>query len=358
MHRGVPSSRSRVSGSVASVSSRQSGVELTALNSRFERLLKRVRLLSQHCNRVPNGLRQELKQFLDLAVIELEEGYQTLVSYQGSVPLCDGSPSSLPHELSPRQVSENEQVELERESVAADLQPVADSPDCDQRNDSALDPIELSFDTMAKLAEIPEAADLTAILARLENGGDASEADDFEKPMEPLQSNTRERLLGFEVCRMETAPELAECLPETAAEVQLADGLSLPPSPVELPEGVLPSGDDTGSSLPGNEQLVVDQSEASANEVESGQVASCSVESTVIEPAVPAAESAVEPAFSPASPQPVQGQTPTAPQKRPKEQVENVNPLDAIGAENLQAILALKEELEQVSAKFKKSDAG
>jgi hypothetical protein len=45
----------------------------------------------------------------------------------------------------------------------------------------------------------------------------------------------------------------------------------------------------------------------------------------------------------------------SSPKARASEQSENANPLDSIAPDNLQAILSLKEELIQVSAKFKKS---
>lgn len=358
MHSGDQSSRSRAIGPAAIVSNRDDGEPLKELSSRYVRLLKRVRILAQHCEQTPDGLRQQLKQFLDLAVIELEEGYQALVRYQGNVPLSAGNDGPVRNELCPRQKGTNLQVETEQEIVVPNRRAVADSHQCEQRIDSALEKIELSFDAMAKLAEIPEAADLTAILARLEIDDDAHDADDFEKPVKTSPTNTRERLLGFEVCRMEARPKPADFLPELPPETQPEEQLGAVPGPAELSQvAPLSEPDVIGNDLTGSGLLPIDPNEPNQEPSAACLFAFCSAESAGSESVDSAANPAAEPNPPSVDAQPQQMHASNVPKMRPSEQVENVNPLDSIGADNLQAILALKAELEQVSAKFRNSGA-
>jgi hypothetical protein len=360
MNRGVSTSKSRALSPDATVLDGQGGGQLVSLSCRFERLLKRIRFLASHCEQAPDPLRQDLKQFLDLAAIELEEGYQALVRYQGNVPQSVASSDSLPHPNASIQPAENPRVELASEVAVNVPLVVAEVQDCEQRIDSALDQIEMSFDAMAQLAEIPEAADLTAILAKLESGGDAVDSDEFDRPVKTSPSNTRERLLGFEVCRMEGRPNRTSSgIPaepmgllnkpaisafESNGQPELAQFATLEESnPLVSTDAEPPAEPPAEAELP---HAIPAASPAPVSFLFESQFA-------------PEATAEPEPVLETSAPESNPGEEhrsgSSSPKARASEQSENANPLDSIAPDNLQAILSLKEELIQVSAKFKKS---
>lgn len=393
MKRGAISSQSRASSLDGADQLGQDVARLADLSCRFERLLKRVRILAGHCEQAPENLRDSLKQFLDLAVIEMEEGFQALVSYQGRLSQSVTVPESESGKLSSEQPVADSPIEPQATALASVPPVVSENEDCEQGIEPTFDNIEMSFNTMARLAEIPEAADLNAILARLESGDDASDADEFRRPIQDSPTNTREQLLGFDVCRMEVRPNpatpaaaepqnlpqnLSQNLSQSRTNRALAAADRADSHHISAAEVVFTSAGDShsaGDSLRYAAALSAGlPAEAGGFPIASGAYGSREQveDGADVQPVLPVPAAEVNDAEVKGAAESLSGHSPIPsnlesparqnPNSAPSpsrghasEQVEDVNPLESIAPENLEAILSLKEELILVSSKFKNS---
>lgn len=334
---------------------------MRSLERRFERLLKQVQSLAKHCEQTPDRLREKLKQLLDLALIELEEGYQTLFKYQAQpeVPKESAGLSAVQPGIERAPIpAESEEVP---DGAAGELE-VLSAHDCEQRIESALDDLESGLEELANFAAIPEAADLQTILARLAKGIEASEGEVKEEPelKQQARHHAREQLLSFEICRM--APE--------SAELKIA-AVSAGDSPLE-PESVCPLQVPATSREIRSQAPVAGKAQYLVNDVllEASVVAGMSAALDGLPMISAAADKSVEMIATDSesdagkTPTNLNGQEsqavkPSSPKDaRASETVENISPLESISPDNLQAILSLKQELEELSAQFKQARAG
>ena len=196
------------------------------LSARLDRLINGLRLFAGYCDFAPNEFRSEVKQFIDLAEIELREGLKALHSgRKESSPFA----GSLEETVLPTTLIESvptpaieEQLDSNATSAAVDSSsaPLLSAPN------SNLNSPGMSFDSMAQMAEVPEANDLEAILARLQSYGEALDNGDVEGRNVGTQSgnDARELLLGFEVCRMDSDQSEAVTQPDAQSDSNEAVG--------------------------------------------------------------------------------------------------------------------------------------
>jgi hypothetical protein len=384
--------------------------QVLLLARRLDRLIKRVQLFSVSCLQAPEELRNNLKQLVDLALVELEEGGKALERFRSDSPeTADPVSISLLPSVeslagSPLQETPADSGEITEQAVPTSNEVLASDENLTGASPQSptlptLGQLDLSYDTMANLADIPEASDLNAILARLE----ATSANDtnneqaaFEQAQRPKagESSTRERLLEFEVCRMQAADQVASTCaePESPAEPTMNSPSEATSNAVKRVVLKLPKSTATDQApAPERSQWEGSQREGAIGTSETSELEDTSPESKPLESASCASTSvsasgpqvndhesgSVAAGVGPASLVPATaasssplstssdvtgrapkksstiGATGNTGEKKNADQRENANPLDSIRPDNLNAILSLKEELDQLLHEYK-----
>jgi len=333
------------------------------LRARLESLLKGLRLFAGYCDLAPSPYRSEIKQFVDLAEIELDEGLRALqvTSKDSTAPslLSDQSNTSSEIDLSIAKsgtADTDSSQESEKANHSSDSSP--------SFNNANLNPPGMSFDSMAQMAEVPEANDLEAILARLQSYGEALDNGEIEGRNVGTQTgrDARELLLGFEVCRMDSTP--SDASPEQAAESQTGDANG----DWSSTSAFAASSDATSITTQYTEvaKLEPDSSTAiSSNSLTPGEYNNSAADS-----ANAGAGSAAD--EDPASQTPPgendsqngkpgtgsgANSNPNSSRESKREQSENSNPVNSISPDNLLEINALKEELSAMLSQYKSPGA-
>lgn len=333
------------------------------LGLRLERLCKGLQLFSRYCDQAPSEIRAAVKQYLDLAGIELADALRTLKSPIETEP-ADRQPAAQP---TSQEVS---QVEWAIQSTPSGEPSLTNRADCgieeqDPKqgfNDPLLEPAQngsdVHFESLAEQAEVPEANDVEAILARLKISIENTEAGEASESAsrKARPSDARELLLGFEVCKLsptESTPAQANSLHGEQAEA----GSSEHSAPAA--QGM---NDESNSWFPSVSAELRD--EIGANELKPADVSN-----SLPEDGQPSDESAGElslqtglqatarfPQASTGAAEPMLAEnrvnSNSASHLR-HEQSENSNPLQSISPDNLKQILELKEELNELLASYK-----
>lgn len=190
------------------------------LGARLERLIKGLQLFLGYYELAPSDFRSEVKQFIDLAEIELREGLKAL---QSGARVRSSAPSSLNDEVGGAIHNEPPTAPAIADFTASKtdtaLVDTSSDPLLSAQN-SNLNSLGLNFDSMAQMAEVPEANDVEAILARLQSYGEALDHSDVEgrKVGKQPGRDARELILGFEVCRMDADPAEATTCSDTETQ--------------------------------------------------------------------------------------------------------------------------------------------
>jgi hypothetical protein len=323
------------------------GEKLAFLHDRLERLIKGLQLFAGYCELAPSEFRSEVKQFVDLAEIELREGLKALQSSAQDA----SSPSASSDAIVQPTLQETLPTPASDENTDPTLVDTSSDPLLSAPNTN-LDSLGMSFDSLAQMAQVPEANDLEAILARLQSYGEALDGGDVEKRKVGTQPSrdARELLLGFEVCRMDS----------DQSEVSLQPVAESQPSEV--------SGDwsntKTFSSSSDATSLTTQYTEAVQFTPESAASNSLSYENSVADDLANLV-SEVQGSDSVAAEETSEAhqskpETGSGPQNNPNtaresksEQSENSSPVNSIRPDNLLEINALKEELNSMLSQYK-----
>jgi hypothetical protein len=321
--------------------------KLEFLGARLKRLIRGLQLFEGYCGLAPNEFRSEVKQFVELAEIELRESLKAL---ERGAQDASSPPAS------------------QDEVVQPTLQETLPSPASDEKKDSTLvdtssDPLlsapntnlnslGMSFDSLAEMAQVPEANDLEAILARLQSYGEALDAGDVErrKVGTPPGRDARELLLGFEVCRMDSDQTEASTQPlaqsqsskssgnwsntKTSSASNHATSLTTP-----YTEGVQLGPESAATNSLGNEN-------SRADDLANLGCESQGSDSSTAEETSEAHRSNPETSSGPQN-------NPNTARESKSEQSENSSPVNSIRPDNLLEINALKEELNLMLSQYK-----
>lgn len=338
------------------------------LRARLESLINGLRLFAAYCDLAPNPFRSEIKQFVDLAEIELSEGYKTLHNCTKS-PSTEGLTSEEVANSSSENPSSSEGLQQTTASFEADYSQEWET-ECTSSNsspslsNSELNPVGLSYDTMAQMAVVPEANDLDAILARLKSTCEATDSSDIESLTVGTQPgrDAREILLGFDVCRLDSNP--SEASPEQAAESQPVGAIC----DLANKKVFAASSDATSITTLYTEVIQLDSNlstaissvplptaEDSNSALEIGNLGTDSKPSEN-----PSSETTQEENTLPEGGLETGSETyrnPNSSRESKSEQSENSNPVNSISPDNLLEINALKEELDAMLSQFKSFNA-
>jgi hypothetical protein len=330
------------------------------LSARLERLIKGLQLFSGYCDLAAGEFRSEVKQFVDLAEIELREGLKAL---RTGPRIDSSSPASSPEEALVTTLSETPPTPVSDEDAECTLVDTSSDPLLSNPN-SKLSSLGVSFDSMAQLAEVPEANDLEAILARLQTYGEALDGGDVEGRKVGIKPgrDARAMLLGFEVCRMDS--DQSEPPAQPTAESQLGE-LSGNQS---HPNTFCTSNEATSLTTQYTEVVHFAAESTATNSLESmksavDDLANLDSESLGSDLAPDADRNSV-PAQDKSEAHLSKLETVSGPQNNPNtaresksEQPENASPVNSIRPDNLLEINALKEELNSMLSQFKSPGA-
>jgi hypothetical protein len=330
------------------------------LTARLERLIKGLQLFAGYCDLAPSEFRSEVKQFVDLAEIELREGLKAL---QTGPRGDSSSPASSVEECARPTLAETLPTPVADEVTDSTLVDTSSDPLLSDPN-SNLNSLGVSFDSMAQMAEVPEANDLEAILARLQSYGEALDSGDDEGRKVGTQPgrDAREMLLGFEVCRMDS--DQSEMPAEPTAESELGE-LSGNQS---HPNTFCASNDATSLTTQYTEVVHFAAESTATNSLESmksavDDLANLGSESLGSDLAPNADRNSV-PTQDKSEAHLSNSETVSGPQNNPNtaresksEQSENASPVNSIRPDNLLEINALKEELNSMLFQFKSPGA-
>lgn len=331
------------------------------LNVRLERLIKGLRHFAGYCDFAPDDLRSEVKQYVDLAEIELREGLKAL--HHGRHELS--RPDALPEEATlttnnqqpPVASNENLVTQTTSDLVDTSSDPLLSNPS------SNINSLGVSFDSMAKMAEVPVANDLEAILARLQSYSDALNNDEVEGQNVGTQPgrDARERLLGFEVCRMDELQAETPTGPATDGQPSAQAGdLSNNHSLASSNNATSFTTQYTEIVEFNSESLAVDGVVShSLGEDDAASVANdtCATDSTKGIQTVGVAQEETVSLQTPSEAGAREHKSPNMSQDLKNHHSENSSPLNSISPDNLREINSLKEELNSMLSQFKSSDA-
>lgn len=338
------------------------------LRGRLERLIRALHLFAGHCDLAPPPFRSAVRQFIDLAEIELREGLKALPSSVDDPALTTATAcltSTVVFEEAPAPSAPEEPLpaieSCESGAAHALLETVEPSID-PLLSDSApqLNSLGLSFDSMAQMAEVPEANDLEAILARLKSYSEALDSADVEgrKTDTSPGRDARELLLGFEVCRMDSETAEAAVEPANAGQTSAPIGepstdLSLAVSGDGYPSS--PPAAPVGQSVPEATVTTQPVSLETAETQHSAEECLHQNLDTAAEEDSASRENLVQQDTPPAKREPDSAarSNPNTARGSKSEQAENSNPVNSISPENLLEINALKEELLAMMPRFK-----
>ena len=321
--------------------------KLEFLSARLKRLIKGLQLFEGYCELAPSEFRSEVKQFVDLAEIELREGLKALLrGAQGA-----SSPPASSDEVVPPTLQETSPTPASKEKKDSTLVDTSSDPLLSAPNTN-LNSLGMSFDSLAQMAQVPEANDLEAILARLQSYGEALDGGDVERRKVGTQPgrDARELLLGFEVCRMDSNESEASTQPVAPSQSSEASGnwsntktFSASNDATSLTtrntEAVQFGPESAATNSLGNENSGADDL---ANLGCEGQGS----DSVAAEETSEAHQSKPETGSGPQS-------NPNTARESKSEQSENSSPVNSIRPDNLLEINALKEELNSMLSQYK-----
>jgi hypothetical protein len=323
-----------------------------------------MRLCAGYCDLIPSQVTIDLKQYIELAEIELREGLQTLTKQTTTPPGTEGvssnsagsQPVHVSHPSSGTDERTTSSVEFGSLDCGAEIQ-----TDCTAETGELS---ELNFDSIAKLAEVPEAIDLEAILSGLKSCGESLTLSESERRSIGNKSGkgARDRLLGFDVCRMDLLPT------ETTSE---QPALGNPAPPIADLSGQKPflASDDATSLTIQYTEILESISETTAEISEFCRTSSVNNEpapggnhqtpdSTSESDVSHSDQEQFETEQADAEVESQLNISHSSSRESHSERSENSNPINSISPSNLPEINALKEELNNLLQKHKTSGSG
>ncbi|MFM7562961.1 MAG: hypothetical protein ACKO81_08015 [Planctomycetota bacterium] len=330
------------------------------LSSRLERMIKGLQFFAGYCDLAPSEFRSEVKQFVDLAEIELREGLRALQSGKrgDSFPPDSAVEEALQPTLAATVPAPTAEEETAPTLVDTSSDPLLSNPNAN------LNSLGVSFDSMAQMAEVPEANDLEAILARLQSYGEALDTGDVEGRKVGTQPgrDAREMLLGFEVCRMDSDQAEPPAQPNAESQPSESSGAW------SQPHTFCASNEATSLTTQFTGVVQVAPESNAANGLESGRsptddLANFDSEGHSSE-LVPGADQSSSPTQDKSDADQSKSETgserqsnPTTARESKSDQSENASPVNSIRPDNLLEINALKEELNSMLSQFKSPGA-